>query len=238
MWALSDAFSLIIILSSTHLYTHSSCSHSTCTLSSHLSISPAFTHPAHLSHSSMPLNPPTFPSSHPHSSSSLSVYTPVTHIYPPTPSTHLSIDLCIQSLMHPSLYWPGPPTSSSLCPCIHSPINLSTHVSPLIHISSYPLTHPSLSHPSTCLHCLSFYLSTPLPIYFSILHSPIHSPSIPSLYSPISPFVYLPVSLPTHPPNHLSLCSSCNPPTHLSTYLQILSIHLSLYPSILLPSKC
>lgn len=127
LWALSDIFFTdhSFYHPYIYVYTYSFYLHSTCALSSHLSIFPSFTHPAPLCHSSMPLNLPIYSSSYPpHFSISPLVYPSIIPIYPSIPSTHLSTDLCIQSLMHSSLYWSSLLTNLSLCPFIHSSINL------------------------------------------------------------------------------------------------------------------
>lgn len=96
LWAISDIFFTdhSFYHPFIYVYTYSFYLHSTCALSSHLSIFPSFTHPAPLCHSSMPLSPPIYPSSCPpflYFSIGLSIHHTHLPIHPLHPSIHRSM---------------------------------------------------------------------------------------------------------------------------------------------------
>lgn len=115
--------------------------------------------------------------------------------YPSIPSVHLSTNLCVQSFMRLSLYWPTPPTNPSL----HLFILL------LIHFSSHPYLHLLITHPFS-----SIYSSTYLCFNGASTYLPISPSPTTHLVFCLSTHSFLFISLLTH----LSIC----PSTYLSTH--------------------
>lgn len=208
LWALSDIFFTdhSFYHPYIYVYTYSFYLHSTCALSSHLSIFPSFTHPAPLCHSSMPLNLPIYSSSYPPISLFLHW-----SIHPSYPFTHPS-----PPPIYPQIYAFNPLCTHPSTGLVYSPISLCVHS--FTHLSIFELIYFSC-HPYLPLYPLACSFLIHLLIYITY----------PSIY----PRIYLSLHLSSHPSTHPVFQLSTHPFSLISllTHLSIcLSTYLSTHP--------